>query len=619
MKLGIAFLVSVLCAHGTLISKPARRLTRKEIQAHKQQDREMYKKFKDIEDLKKKTNWGKKPESVSAPPHIMVKAKQAVDSFFSQAHFVKKGECGSTVKASSLGLRFGLLQAGNHPGQDSFSKPGAGVGQVLKDEGMSTHGTLDGVEPYVTVLKDGYSAVGCYSDGMLEFGDKFSNNKFKYAGAGANVSIVVYKEMVLDEKVDPMTPIVCYEFCRTMPNMVFFGINNGNNCYCMPYYKSAAGDGKQCDTPCEGDPTKMCGNKDKSSIWEMHLCANTAEVLRETMVKAKGALDFYFEGAVMSNELANQMTRSGIALEKVAGLSGGPGAADNGMLAKKSAKELSQAYQPGFKTYQALLKAYKDATNLKDADFGQPAFVSAAEKSIREMKATTTPVMEFAAAMSKTAKLAYPPMGTATFGDDPDPADPVAMKLATEGSADGFDFRPASYAWDTTFPSDVASCSGGPLIGLPIVGLGLPQCAKACEATEFPKTCIAFSHYTLYEDERVDGKGLSDLCFLFEDVLTLETFTCPSAGALNQVNTTVLRGASAANGEAHGTAYCGIRMSQIATGYRPSPMAKWKKNQRCFKATQEKAVSVPEAFQTFKMPAVSEMEAEGKDTIAAPP
>jgi hypothetical protein len=297
------------------------------------------------------------------------------------------------------------------------------------------------------------------------------------------------------------------------------------------------------------------------------------------------------------------------------------------MTAKKMAKDLSQAYIKGFKTYQELLKAYTDATSVKGADFSSPADASLAEGAIRIMKKTTTPVMEFAAEMHKLDKLAYPPIDTATFGDDPDPADPVAMKLATEGSAEGFDFRPASYSWDTAgrntadaFVSDSSSCVG-PVIGLPVVGLGLTQCAKVCEATVFPKTCVAFSFHTLYEDEMVDGKGLSDLCFLLEDIKTLETWKCPDSSMLAQVGAGTLRGslnATATRGKAHGEFECFVKMSQVSTGYKPSSTAEWKKYNRCVKSTSDKAVEVPDAFQIFKMPEVTKMETEGKDTIARP-
>merc|ERR1719463_1012719 len=157
-----------------------------------------------------------------------------------------------------------------------------------------------------------------------------------------------------------MTPTVCFEFCRSLPDMVaFLVISNGRDCYCTPYYKPAAGDDKKCDSTCEGDETLMCGNQKKSTIWEMHLCADTAKDLEEAMTAAKEALDFFFEQAVLSSDLAKKTTKAGAALEKTGGLAGSPTAADMGMKAKQSTKPLTQGYQVGYKTYNKLLAAYK--------------------------------------------------------------------------------------------------------------------------------------------------------------------------------------------------------------------------------------------------------------------
>merc|ERR1719265_752760 len=172
---------------------------------------------------------------------------------------------------------------------------------------------------------------------MNVFSDKFGNGKFKYKDQ-ADVSIARYSEIVLEEKQQAMTPTICFEFCRSLPDMVFFGITNGRNCYCAPYYKPAAGDDKKCDSPCEGDTTVMCGNQKKSTIWEMHLCADTAQDLQEAMDGSKEALDFFLEMAAVSADLSKKMVDGGNALKTAAGLAGAPSAADNGMEASKASK-----------------------------------------------------------------------------------------------------------------------------------------------------------------------------------------------------------------------------------------------------------------------------------------
>merc|ERR1719235_2037167 len=102
------------------------------------------------------------------------------------------------------------------------------------------------IVPFQTVLKDGYYYVDCFKDHMYYFGDKFGDHKYDYAlGGVSNVSIVNYDDMVPKQDQEPMTQATCFAFCRTVPDMGFFGISNGRSCYCMPYLKQMAGDSSQ--------------------------------------------------------------------------------------------------------------------------------------------------------------------------------------------------------------------------------------------------------------------------------------------------------------------------------------------------------------------------------------
>lgn len=137
------------------------------------------------------------------------------------------------------------------------------------------------ITPFQTVLKDGFYNVDCVDDYMWQHGDKFGNNKNSYElGEVANVSIVHYGQLVPKEDAETMTPEVCFSFCRTIPDMSFFGIRNGNKCYCTPYFQSVAGDDSMCDVVCEGDATMMCGSTTKSSVFGMHSCANSTNSTR---------------------------------------------------------------------------------------------------------------------------------------------------------------------------------------------------------------------------------------------------------------------------------------------------------------------------------------------------
>merc|ERR1719446_1059793 len=115
------------------------------------------------------------------------------------------------------------------------------------------------------VLKDGFYMVQCVKDSMYQFGDKYGDNKHEYnLGDVSGVSIVHY-DLHVEEKED-MTHEVCFAFCRTVPDMLYFGITNGRSCYCAPYFKPEASDSSECDATCEGKPTQMCGGKTKSSV-----------------------------------------------------------------------------------------------------------------------------------------------------------------------------------------------------------------------------------------------------------------------------------------------------------------------------------------------------------------
>jgi len=81
--------------------------------------------------------------------------------------------------------------------------------------------------------------VDCVKDYMYYRGDKFGDNKHDYKLANTSaVSIVHYEAFVAKEDRVEMTQKVCFEFCRTVPNMGFFGIVNGRGCYCTPYFQA---------------------------------------------------------------------------------------------------------------------------------------------------------------------------------------------------------------------------------------------------------------------------------------------------------------------------------------------------------------------------------------------
>jgi len=142
--------------------------------------------------------------------------------------------------------------------------------ELLQDENPGAG--IDKFTPFKAVLKSGFMLTTCVKDYMYYHGDKYGNGKDSYELGSSQVSIVHYDKWVAKEDRQEMTPKVCFNFCRSVPNMGFFGLLNGNRCYCTPYFQQMAGGSSMCDATCEGDATGTCGGKSKSSIYSMHNC-----------------------------------------------------------------------------------------------------------------------------------------------------------------------------------------------------------------------------------------------------------------------------------------------------------------------------------------------------------
>jgi len=89
----------------------------------------------------------------------------------------------------------------------------------------------------------------------------------------------------------PMTPTLCFDFCRQHKEKLFFGIEYGRDCYCTGYFHPKSTGGGDCKLPCEGDSKEMCGGPEKSSLFEMHFCDKSAGMLKMVGEMAKKAKD----------------------------------------------------------------------------------------------------------------------------------------------------------------------------------------------------------------------------------------------------------------------------------------------------------------------------------------
>lgn len=341
----------------------------------------------------------------------------------------------------------------------------------------------------------------------------------------------------------------------------------------------------------------MCGNADgKSSIWEMHLCDDTAGDLSDALDTAKQTLDYFFETSAVAFDLGTKMTDAGQALQDTAGQSGSPGTGDHGQMAKNAGGPLVKGYLNGQKPYEKLLEAYTAGQNLETGDFSQASVVSDVEHAVKIMQDTNAVVLGEAAAIHDLILAAYPAADANIFGDEPSKGDVIAIKLAAlvgdaNNSASGevpVDFRNASYSMgDTEAAPDMQSCYGD-VINVPMVGLGSTGCGIACENTVYPKKCQAFSLY------KVEGEV--DLCFLFSEVKDFETFECEPSFLQKKAPTL------------QANAICHVSLS---SNYKPT--GEYKKLNRCLGTNSGYAMNA--GVEVFSMPADTDLTVNGRTVL----
>jgi hypothetical protein len=375
------------------------------------------------------------------------------------------------------------------------NRPQSTLRMFAHDCGMKVHGLAltqetnpgagmhpESIEPYKIVTKDGYMHVDCIKDQLFEYGDKFGKNKHSYNVHDTyNVSIVRYTDIVAKEDREEMSPTVCFRFCRSVPDMEFFGLIHGRDCYCSPFYKMMAGDSSDCDEVCEGSPTEMCGGKTKSSVFAMHLCQDTKEELEA----ATGRATFYMAKADTLVEAAGAtaegMQDAGAEMQEVFGKVGDPVASDLMQVTKQWAGELQHAVE-GLEGVVKVLDGYAaEAGKLDGADFSDSSKIVAAEDVIGKFDAETDD------AKAKASK---------------------AMRLynqATRGLGRAHEYNeyyPLMYFVDKDYVDTPTTC-GGDWDQHTLFGVTVQECAAACDAEVVKPECVGFSYYE------------SGLCFLF--------------------------------------------------------------------------------------------------------
>lgn len=368
-----------------------------------------------------------------------------------------------------------------------------GPGAVQTLAGGGSDGTVDATPPFMNVYKDGFWDAGCLSDEMVKTGDKYGDGKFKYKTQGAaNTSIVFYGEIVEPDSQVSMTPKVCFEFCRTIPDMTFFGLIYGRECYCSHYWKKTTGEGT-CDLPCEGDPGSICGGAELSSMYQMHKCVGgLAQDVADLDEKLADAFDAMDAAEVALHEQGTDMQMSGEKLESYAeGSSSGLAQA-----AKVAAGPVIHASEDLVELLEEIDGLTLGPDPSADLSFDE-------RKEVEEYMASVKEIMDAA----EQAMAAGEELGTATgFSEkltDYEPAFVQAMRQI-----------------DTEYEGKMVVCEGD-ATGMPKVGLSWTECAAACDSAA-PKAsddyCIYFQHFEL--------PGESPLCFLYTDITAITTYNC---------------------------------------------------------------------------------------------
>jgi uncharacterized protein YoxC len=356
---------------------------------------------------------------------------------------------------------------------------------------------VDAFKPFKTVLKDGFLEVDCVKDYMYYRGDKFGDNRHDYKlGPVSDVSIVHYEAHVAKEDQVEMTQKVCFEFCRTVPNMGFFGIVNGRGCYCTPYFTSMESDSSQCDAVCEGEKTLMCGGKSKSSIFAMHMCASTGEDLG-TRSGTAGSLKASMDAKVSNAKgLSDDMQNMGAKLQKMYGAVGDSGASGLMQAAKVSAGTLVHKAEDADAVAVKLGALVKSANGLKD--FTEPATVTKAERIMEDIDETVAQGEAVTDELDALTDLANP-------------------QEVSAGAAK--QYSPVMYFVDKEFDHVPATCAGDS-VGEPITGLSEDGCASACDANIH--SCVGFQYFK---------DGDKQLCFLFSKFSTGFYYTASGCAA----------------------------------------------------------------------------------------
>lgn len=360
----------------------------------------------------------------------------------------------------------------------------------------------DSIEPFEKVLKDGFFMVSCVKDAMYVAGDKFGAGKHDYKmGAVSNSSIVHYDAHVAKEDREEMTHQVCFEFCRSVPDMGYFGFSNGRDCYCTPYFKPMAGGSSKCDAVCPGNNGQMCGGKSKQSIFGMHSCANTEEELSTADEEASEARSSLKSLAEDMKETVEDGEADANAWQEALGGAGDPTAAALMQSAKVWSGKVIKAADDALEAAGTVKESLDEVSSMAGKDFTEYDNAKAAEDLIKALNKGSQKLSELEEDLTDMDEKLEP------AADDVDDASKQYYSLM--------------YFVDKEH-EDVPSTCGGETLGEPMMGQSMDACAAACDAR--PGKCVGFSYF----------EKDSSLCFLFSKFESVQYWTGCDAAAFLQ-------------------------------------------------------------------------------------
>lgn len=405
--------------------------------------------------------------------------------------------------------------------------PGDGMTQTPAD-GSGPDGTVAGAAINANILKDGYWYVDCKTDAMFSQGDKFGDGAQRFEeGLTHGTSIVRYDVIHDRETQKPMTPQVCFDFCRTVPEMQYFGLTEGRACYCMHFYVQKAGDGV-CDLPCEGDSATTCGGKDKSSLYQMHECEGgfSSKVSDYQNGIWKDAQQLR-SARYYADYAAEDLQDAGDYLESV-----GDGTASAlAQAAKAAVSPIAKLYARLDKDYQTMQSSFSELSGFNP----HSSSLSAADRKASEanMKKNIAHMKKVMAALpdDQAAIRAVLPWTDASMQRDALNYEDFEDYEASNDAWDAYQEEQDDHADDTlraaaTYEHIVGrddettgAVCGGELTGEPKVYASAADCAFFCD-NHAPRGsddhCVGFQYFNDY-----DG-----LCFLFKKVTELTTYDC---------------------------------------------------------------------------------------------